>query len=205
MVALDKKIFSHLLKNPKEITLDQSLSLKKLIKQYPFFQIARIIEIIGLKKYDHLNFNKVLKNCDIYSADRSILYDIIENQEIKKNNITVKNIKILSSEKTKNSFIDWLNISKPVSENTNNTLITKFLKTNPKISSEKVKTNKNLADDFKLSKKEYMTETLAKVYFKQEKYNEAIKAYEILCLKYPEKISLFADQIKTIKNSFQNK
>jgi len=201
MVALDKKIFSHLLKNPKEITLDQSLSLKKLIKQYPFFQIARIIEIIGLKKYDHLNFNKVLKNCAIYSADRSILYDIIENQEIKKNNITVKNIKILSSEKTKNSFIDWLNISKPVSENTNNTLITNFLKTNPKISSEKVKTNKNLADDFKLSKKEYMTETLAKVYFKQEKYNEAIKAYEILCLKYPEKISLFADQIKTIKNS----
>ena len=205
MVALDKKIFSHLLKNPKEITLDQSLSLKKLIKQYPFFQIARIIEIIGLKKHDHLNFNKVLKNCAIYSADRSILYDIIENQEIKKNNITVKNIKILSSEKTKNSFIDWLNISKPVSENTNNTLITNFLKTNPKISSEKVKTNKNLADDFKLSKKEYMTETLAKVYFKQEKYNEAIKAYEILCLKYPEKISLFANQIKTIKNSFQNK
>jgi len=201
MVVLDKKIFSHLLKNPKEITLDQSLSLKKLIKQYPFFQIARIIEIIGLKKHDHLNFNKVLKNCAIYSADRSILYDIIENQEIKKNNITVKNIKILSSEKTKNSFIDWLNISKPVSENTNNTLITNFLKTNPKISSEKVKTNKNLADDFKLSKKEYMTETLAKVYFKQEKYNEAIKAYEILCLKYPEKISLFADQIKIIKNS----
>ena len=80
-------------------------------------------------------------------------------------------------------------------------MITNFLKTNPKISSEKVKTNKNLADDFKLSKKEYMTETLAKVYFKQEKYNEAIKAYEILCLKYPEKISLFADQIKTIKNS----
>jgi len=201
MVALDKKIFSHLLKNPEKITLDQSLSLKKLIKQYPFFQIARIIEIIGLKKHDHLNFNKVLKNCAIYSADRTILYDIIENQEIKKNNITVKNIKILSSEKTKNSFIDWLNISKPVSENTNNTLITNFLKTNPKISSEKVKTNKNLADDFKLSKKEYMTETLAKVYFKQEKYNEAIKAYEILCLKYPEKISLFADQIKTIKNS----
>ena len=201
MVALDKKIFSHLLKNPEKITLDQSLSLKKLIKQYPFFQIARIIEIIGLKKHDHLNFNKVLKNCAIYSADRTILYDIIENQEIKKNNITVKNIKILSSEKTKNSFIDWLNISKPVSENTNNTLITNFLKTNPKISSEKVKINKNLADDFKLSKKEYMTETLAKVYFKQEKYNEAIKAYEILCLKYPEKISLFADQIKTIKNS----
>ena len=48
-----------------------------------------------------------------------------------------------------------------------------------------------------------MTETLAKIYFEQKKFNEAIKAYEILCLKYPEKISLFADQIKIIKNSLK--
>jgi hypothetical protein len=50
-----------------------------------------------------------------------------------------------------------------------------------------------------------MTETLAKIYFKQNKFEEAIRAYEILSLKYPEKISLFADQIKTIKNSLKNK
>ena len=205
MVILDKKKFSHLLKNPREITLDENLSIKKITKQYPFFQTARIIELIGLKKYDHLSFNKALKNCAIYSTNRSILYDIIECQENNINSHKIENIKILSSEKTKNSFIDWLNISKPVSENINESLISNFLKINPKISSNKTKSNENLANDFKLSKKEYMTETLAKVYFKQKKYSEAIKAYEILCLKYPEKISLFADQIKTIKNSFQNK
>ena len=205
MVILDKKKFSQLLKNPREITLEESLPIKKIIKQYPFFQTARIIELIGLKKYDHLSFNKALKNCAIYSTNRSILYDIIECQENNINSHKIENIKILSSEKTKNSFIDWLNISKPVSENINESLISNFLKINPKISSNKTKSNENLANDFKLSKKEYMTETLAKVYFKQKKYSEAIKAYEILCLKYPEKISLFADQIKTIKNSFQNK
>ena len=205
MVILDKKTFSQLLKNPSEITLEESLSIKKITKQYPFFQTARIIELIGLKKYDHLSFNKALKNCAIYSTNRSILYDIIECQENNINSHKIENIKILSSEKTKNSFIDWLNISKPVSENINESLISNFLKINPKISSNKTKSNENLANDFKLSKKEYMTETLAKVYFKQKKYSEAIKAYEILCLKYPEKISLFADQIKTIKNSFQNK
>ena len=205
MVILDKKTFSQLLKNPSEITLEESLSIKKITKQYPFFQTARIIELIGLKKYDHLSFNKALKNCAIYSTNRSILYDIIECQENNINSHKIENIKILSSEKTKNSFIDWLNISKPVSENINESLISNFLKINPKISSNKIKSNENLANDFKLNKKEYMTETLAKVYFKQKKYSEAIKAYEILCLKYPEKISLFADQIKTIKNSFQNK
>jgi hypothetical protein len=60
-----------------------------------------------------------------------------------------------------------------------------------------------MASDFKLSEKEYMTETLAKIYFKQNKFDEAIRAYEILCLKYPEKISLFADQIQTIKSSLK--
>jgi hypothetical protein len=44
-----------------------------------------------------------------------------------------------------------------------------------------------------------MTETLAKVYLQQKKYDNAIKAYEILSLKYPEKSGFFADRIKAIK------
>ena len=87
MVALDKNTFSQLLKNPKKITLEQSLSVKKIINQYPFFQIARIIEIIGLKKHDHLKFNNALKSCAIYSTDRSVLYDIIEKKIRKRKKI----------------------------------------------------------------------------------------------------------------------
>ena len=64
---------------------------------------------------------------------------------------------------------------------------------------------KNHNDKIKIRKKDYMTETLAKLYIKQEKFEDALKAYKILCLKYPEKISLFADQIKIIKNQIKNK
>tara|TARA_B110001454_G_scaffold85859_1_gene82453 strand:+ start:1389 stop:2012 length:624 start_codon:yes stop_codon:yes gene_type:complete len=206
MVTLNKNSFSDLVKNPKKITLDESISIKKIIKQYPYFQIARIIELIGLKKHNSLRFNKVLKDCAIYSTDRSVLYDIIEREEIDLNSKSYDTINVLSSEKTKNSFIEWLKITKPVlkkTKNNNETLISNFLKINHKISPNTSKSNDNLANDFKLSKKEYMTETLAKIYFEQKKFNEAIKAYEILCLKYPEKISLFADQIKIIKNSLK--
>ena len=56
----------------------------------------------------------------------------------------------------------------------------------------------------KITKEDYMTETLAKVYVKQEKYKEAMKAYKILSLKYPEKISLFANQIKDLKKRLKN-
>tara|TARA_B110000263_G_scaffold41154_1_gene32932 strand:+ start:1300 stop:1923 length:624 start_codon:yes stop_codon:yes gene_type:complete len=206
MVTLNKNNFSDLVKNPKKITLDESISIKKIIKQYPYFQIARIIELIGLKKHNSLRFNKVLRDCAIYSTDRSVLYDIIEREEIDLNSKSYDTINVLSSEKTKNSFIEWLKITKPVlkkTKNNNETLISNFLKINHKISPNTSKSNDNLANDFKLSKKEYMTETLAKIYFEQKKFNEAIKAYEILCLKYPEKISLFADQIKIIKNSLK--
>ena len=206
MVTLNKNSFSDLVKNPKKITLDESISIKKIIKQYPYFQIARIIELIGLKKHNSLRFNKVLRDCAIYSTDRSVLYDIIEREEIDLNSKSYDTINVLSSEKTKNSFIEWLKITKPVLKkikNNNETLISNFLKINHKISPNTSKSNDNLANDFKLSKKEYMTETLAKIYFEQKKFNEAIKAYEILCLKYPEKISLFADQIKIIKNSLK--
>ena len=49
-----------------------------------------------------------------------------------------------------------------------------------------------------------MTETLAKVYLEQKKYQKAIQAYEILILKYPEKISFFANRISDIKALQQN-
>ena len=50
-----------------------------------------------------------------------------------------------------------------------------------------------------------MTETLAKVYLEQKKYDSAIKAYHILSLKYPEKSGFFADRIKAIKILQRNK
>jgi hypothetical protein len=49
-----------------------------------------------------------------------------------------------------------------------------------------------------------MTETLARVYLEQHKYDKAIQAYEILILKYPEKSSFFADRITDIQILQQN-
>ncbi|OXB06201.1 tetratricopeptide repeat protein [Flavobacterium pectinovorum] len=86
-------------------------------------------------------------------------------------------------------------------------LIDKFIETNPKISPIKsdpitlppIQFNINQEDNSYL-----MTETLARVYLEQKKYTKAIQAYEILILKYPEKISFFADRISDIKILQQN-
>ena len=58
--------------------------------------------------------------------------------------------------------------------------------------------NKNI-QNYIFNENEFMTETLAKLYVKQGKYDNALIAYKILSLNYPEKNSLFANQIKLIK------
>ncbi|NNF18997.1 MAG: hypothetical protein HKN61_04420 [Flavobacteriaceae bacterium] len=79
-------------------------------------------------------------------------------------------------------------------------LIDKFIKNNPKIDRQQESQPKvDIKASTKLDKTELMTETLAKVYLEQGKYKNAIQAYKILSLKYPEKSSFFADRIKAVK------
>ena len=79
-------------------------------------------------------------------------------------------------------------------------LIDRFIETNPKITPSKsaVVLSINL-ERHEEEEPFYMTETLARIYLEQKKYQKAIQAYEILILKYPEKSSLFANRILDIK------
>ena len=54
MVEISKETFNELVQNPNTISLDQSIALKNIIKKYPFFQVARVIELIGLKKFNNI-------------------------------------------------------------------------------------------------------------------------------------------------------
>ncbi len=107
------------------------------------------------------------------------------------------------------SFNEWLQLSsfkpikrqkKQVKEEPKKDLIDTFIEENPKI--KPLKKGAETTNEIKHVPLDYsnlMTETLAKVYLEQKKYDNAIKAYRILSLKYPEKSSFFADRIKAIK------
>jgi hypothetical protein len=86
---------------------------------------------------------------------------------------------------------------------TKDALIDRFIETNPKMPRVKPDVTP-VAFEQKEDTSALMTETLARVYLEQRKYQKAIQAYEILILKYPEKSSFFADRISEIKNLQQN-
>lgn len=83
-------------------------------------------------------------------------------------------------------------------------IIDKFIEENPKISQLKEEVSfvvKEKNDDIS----HLMTETLAKLYTEQRLYTKAIKAYEILQNKHPEKAEDFKAKIQEIKDLKQGK
>jgi len=85
-------------------------------------------------------------------------------------------------------------------------LIDRFIESKPKIKPvNKSAINQGVIFEKETNSDSLMTETLAKVYLEQQKFESAIKAYHILSLKYPEKSGFFADRIKAIKNLQINK
>ena len=202
MVENTKKVIAKILNNPKKLKKDDLKIIKNILDNYPFFSPARILHLLLSKKFNTIDYTNILKSTSVASIDRSHLYYIINNDILNEEEKT-ELINELDKESFKQeiSFLDWISKTKPTP-----------IKSNIKINNESnidFKFNdlriKKHSDKIKIRKKDYMTETLAKLYIKQEKFEDALKAYKILCLKYPEKISLFADQIKIIKNQIKDK
>lgn len=135
---------------------------------------------------------------------------ITSNDCISTENITPSENKNVDTNMHSFSFNDWLKLPSTNSMEAQTEkehkfqIIDDFLEKNPKIKplkkqevpEGKVDTREIKNTDFS----DLMTETLAQIYIEQKQYEKAIKAYKILILKYPEKNSLFANQIKEIEN-----
>ncbi len=198
MVKFDKNYIINSLSNSSNLTMKDYEEIEKISKDFSYYLPSKLLMLLILKNNDVIEYYKKLNEFSIQFIDRKFLKKTIEdgrsNNEIKE---VFEDIEIINSP-NENSFLDWILKTKSIknqdildSENRWQELNL----SNLKVSSRSLK---------KITKEDYMTETLAKVYVKQEKYKEAMKAYKILSLKYPEKISLFANQIKDLKKRLKN-
>ncbi len=162
----------------------------------------------------------------INSLERSILTSIKEASAVDVNDASKTTEEKLAigkpldfSKSEQHSFQEWLQLSRtePIQREKESAinlplpvidedkrkkleLIDKFIEASPKISPVKHGVASTVTFDLNAADNSFlMTETLARVYLEQKKYQKAIQAYEILILKYPEKSSFFADRISDIK------
>ena len=177
---------------------DQSL-FKKLSKRYPVFIPFKIINLMLSKKFNTIDYDDNLEICATQISDRKYLYQIIDSKVLSENQKfeIFEDLKDISSD-SKKTFIEWIKSAKPTVENLKfDFSLHENFELIRNIEKDKIKSKK-------IKKQDYMTETLAELYIEQKKFKEALKAYEILSLKYPEKISLFANQIIFLKKKINN-
>jgi len=147
--------------------------------------------------------------------------EITKQEDISSTNVLELGKPLEFNKRETHSFNEWLKLTRftPVersdtpeevvtkTESTSNLdkikkfeLIEKFISESPRINPTSVSTTKaNLAEAQMIQPEALMTETLARIYVEQKNYKKAIQSYKILSLKYPEKSSLFANQIKALE------
>jgi hypothetical protein len=119
--------------------------------------------------------------------------DLLE-LDLDENTSDKSEIEIIADEPQENDVIN----SKKLQQSQ---LIDKFIIANPRIETNKDKSDMLLEDISRPSVEEegsFVTETLAKIYINQGYYSKAIEIYKKLSLKFPEKSSYFASQIEKV-------
>ncbi|MBN8703914.1 MAG: hypothetical protein J0M08_12675 [Bacteroidetes bacterium] len=129
-----------------------------------------------------------------------------ESTDTKEETAKQENTPSVEEESGEHNFLYWLKQPKAKQKEEKlkseyEDLIERFIKEEPKISKRSAtfyspvdKAKQSITEDFS-----FVTETLARIYFTQGAFDKALKAYQALSLKYPEKKHTFAAQIEEIR------
>jgi len=195
---MQKKELYRFIENPALLNGETMRELKELVGQFPYFQTGWMLYLKNLKMEKDTEYEIILKSVAVRVPNRKKLYNWL--------NAGVKFPVYVSSEKTKEN-IHSFQLEDDGELLKSNSLIDKFLSTNPTMQPRKTRDEEKHSEgrqneilEKSLSESdEIVTETLAMIYFQQKNYDKALESFRKLSLKYPEKSVYFASRIEEIE------
>ena len=166
-----------------------------LLKKYPYAATLHWAKLAVLKSNDSIHFNDELKKSALHITDRGKLYAVL--QEIEE----AKQQEIPAMAETLSSSIEY-NLEEEYIESKAKSafdLIDEFLEANPRISTKKQTLQEQNFEESLEQDDNLVSETLAKIFIKQNRVSDAIAMYQKLQLKDPTKSSYFARQIADLE------
>nr|WP_297908803.1 hypothetical protein [uncultured Parabacteroides sp.] len=246
-----------LMEEPSGLTEGTLLELRRIVEEYPYFQVVRMLYLKNLAVLNDMSFASELEKMAIFLPDRKKLFRLIEGEKYdlntcpasvehesdirKKDSFSLidaflsdrneeteprKETPLLFQPSASSDYISWSlsrggNEGQP--EDTENKLrhhdlIDSFIKNDRQRTpgsgleiyeetsrAETPESVRELNDERSKSLEDScLTETLARIYIKQKRYDKALQIIKNLSLKYPEKNVYFADQIRFLEKLIIN-
>lgn len=213
--------FNNLVSRPYKFTLDERHEILDAIEKYPFCAPLQILDLASSKACGISSWKYPYSKARLYTSNEKHLNSLLETViDIEKPRQTAPAQPLPQTPEPDTKavepaedfdIINEINAYQEVSFKTapKSVILNEFLESGPQF-------NTNIVPDSSLSVEELAkksilandsldTETMAVIYEAQQKYDKAIEIYERLIAHNPEKSSIFAVRISSLKNKIENK
>ena len=185
------------IQHPEYLNKDTLPDMQRLAETYPYCATFVILYAKNLHNVNDLQFQHYLKKAALCTYHREELEKLMQLPAASAPNPATN---VVSSVYELPDLVE--EEIKPFKQQD---LIDRFIAKNPKIqlNENKFEYEEPLAAQDETLSESIFTESLAKIYIKQGQYVKALHIFEKLNLKYPEKSTYFADQIRFLTKIIQ--
>jgi len=206
---MEQEKLSEYIRDPGLLDSESLPRIKDMVERFPLFQSGWLLLLRNLKNVNSHEFPDYLRKAAPRIADRRKMFQYLHPEKFLSRDLLKKSIRKEGGLPDQEfNFKSFTSMGEPDNSSGKlNNIIDDFLKNQPEIRIRKAgdqESNVDLSEKSASEHDDFLTETLAEIYFRQNNFKKAIDSYEKLSLKFPEKSIYFAARIEEIKKLLKN-